>query len=336
MNENRQDLSIIVPVYNVERYLSRCIESLRKQTYSNINIILVDDGSTDKSAKICDYYAKIDSRIYVIHKKNGGLSSARNEGLLHCNTEYVGFVDSDDWITLDMYEHLIMLAKEKKADIVSCTYKLTYDEKDIIDKSSNSYDICTMDSQQALQYYLDSGMKDLVSDYPAWTKIYKTDLFKTIAFPVGKLYEDYATNIRLIKKCKCYVKSNKICYYYFQTHNSIVHSAYKIKDNDLIEQSKIVCELVKDQNQIIRKIAKEKYARSYFSLACKMSLYGFDNSVKEDERKKILKEFQKKIRLNFCPLLFSSMPISRKIILGIMFFDMRILKIFRIYRRFEK
>ena len=117
-------ISIIVPVYNVEQYLDDCLISIINQTYKNIEIILIDDGSTDKSGKICDEYAKKDSRIIVIHKENGGVSSARNAGLRIAKGAYIGFVDPDDWIAEDMYEVLYSNAKKYDADVSVCKYKI--------------------------------------------------------------------------------------------------------------------------------------------------------------------------------------------------------------------
>ena len=130
-NENKIMLSIIVPVYNVEKYLEDCIESLLNQTYKNYEIILVDDGSTDSSGKICDIVAESSSKIKVIHKENGGLSSARNTGLRVARGRYIGFVDSDDYILPTMYEKLIYSMSRYKAQIASCQY-FTFDTNDIL------------------------------------------------------------------------------------------------------------------------------------------------------------------------------------------------------------
>lgn len=129
----KEDLiSIIVPVYKVENYLSKCLDSMICQTYKNIEIILVDDGSPDNSGKICDDYAKKDSRIKVIHKENGGLSDARNAGLKIATGKYIGFVDSDDYISVEMYEKLYNQAKKEDADIACCNYYRVKMEKNLI------------------------------------------------------------------------------------------------------------------------------------------------------------------------------------------------------------
>lgn len=135
-------ISIIVPVYNVEKYLNKCIDSIINQTYKNIEIILVDDGSTDNSGKICDEYLLRDSRIKVIHKNNGGLSSARNEGINISSGEYIGFVDSDDWVEPNMYEEMYKKILYSNADIVDCGYWKEYENKSIKYISANEVKFC--------------------------------------------------------------------------------------------------------------------------------------------------------------------------------------------------
>lgn len=124
-------ISIIVPIYNVEKYLPKCIESIINQTYTDLEILLIDDGSTDNSGLICDKYASIDNRIRVIHKKNGGLSDARNVGLDICKGKYISFIDSDDYIELTMYEKMIKIMINQKVDIVSCNYNHIYNNNKI-------------------------------------------------------------------------------------------------------------------------------------------------------------------------------------------------------------
>ena len=127
-------LTIVVPSYNVEKYLNRCVDSVLKQTYKNLEIILVDDGSTDCSGKICDSIKEKDCRVNVIHKQNGGLSSARNAGLDVATGDFIGFIDSDDWVTEDMYEYLLGLFNKYEVEIVSCSYILASDKKQKINK----------------------------------------------------------------------------------------------------------------------------------------------------------------------------------------------------------
>ena len=319
-------VSIIVPVFKVEEYLNRCIKSVLNQTYKDIEVILVDDGSPDRCPQMCDDYSRQDNRIRVIHKKNGGLSSARNAGIEIASGEYIAFVDSDDWIVNDMIEYAIDLIHKEKADIVSTSYILT-DKEDPIVEEKNNYIV--MNREEALEYFLDIGMKSRISDYPTGIKLFKKELFSGIRFPEGVLYEDYTTNVKLIKKCAKYIKSNKVCYFYFQGGKSIVRSEYKLRDSQLLDQCSNVCELVKNENKVIRRIAKEKLARSYLSLMIKIIVYGFSDDIQADEGRTIAKNYVKKTRENFKLLIKSKMPISRKLLLIAVCIDYRPLCILR-------
>lgn len=310
--ENSPLVSVIIPVYKVEAYLDRCVSSVLNQTYKNIEIILVDDGSPDNCGVMCDNYQDKDNRIKVVHKVNGGLSSARNAGISIAKGDYLSFVDSDDWISLDMIEHMVSCAYNNKADIVSVSYILTDNENQQV---PNNQDISVYNREEALEYFLDVGMKSRVSDYPVCIKLIKKSLFNGVEFPVGTLYEDYTTNIQLIKKVNTYVKSSKICYFYFQGSQSIVRSFYKRQDDQLISQCQKVCDFVKDENQVIRRIADEKLARSYLSLLTKIAVYGFADNISVEEGREITKKLTKNLRSNFIVLMKSHMPVSRKILM---------------------
>ena len=319
-------ISVVVPVFNVEKYLFRCISSILNQTYDNLEIILVDDGSTDSSSYICDEFCKNDIRIKALHKANGGLSSARNLGIDASKGEYLAFVDSDDWISEDMIEHMVGLMNAKKADIVSVSYTLTNDENQNVSEKYNAF---VMDREQAIEFFLDSGMKSRVSDYPVCIKLIKRELFNDVRFPIGVLYEDYTTNVLLLKKCKRYVKSSKVCYFYFQGSQSIVRSQFKIKDLQLISQSQKVCDLVQDENETIQLIAKQKLCRSYLSLLLKIAIYGFSDEIDKEKCKKIAGYLTKNLRKEWKILFNSHMPISRKLLLIVLCVDYRPLCLIR-------
>lgn len=215
-------ISIIVPVYNVEKYLEKCIESIINQTYRNIEIILVDDGSKDNSGNICDKYAEKDSRIKVIHKKNGGLSDARNSGLEVAKGKYVGFVDSDDFIAKDMYEYLFKLMKNNDACISVCNYEKKWENISKKNEEKNfvkDYDI-VLNSSEALKYIVD----DKILKSYAWNKLYKIELFQDVRYPLGLNMEDIATTYKLIYNSKKIVIGNEIKYYYVQRKGSILNS----------------------------------------------------------------------------------------------------------------
>lgn len=213
-------ISIIVPVYNVEKYLNKCIESIINQSYKSIEIILVDDGSKDSSGKICDKYAKSDNRIKVIHKVNGGLSDARNSGLKIAKGRYVGFVDSDDYIAPDMYEYLYKLIKNNDACISVCNYEKIWDNITKKDEEINLYNDIILNRKEALRYIID----DKILKSYAWNKLYKVELFKNIEYPVGLNMEDIATTYKLIYNSQKVVIGNEVKYYYVQRRGSILNS----------------------------------------------------------------------------------------------------------------
>lgn len=222
-------VSIIIPVYNVYNYLSKCIDSVISQTYPAIEIILVDDGSTDNSDKICDKYAKQDKRIRVIHQKNKGLSEARNVGLKYANGRYIFFVDSDDYILENTIKDMIVNQKENNADIVICNFKYmnsaTKEESNVLKRSYFGWDTCTFWS-----YYFRSQYSFIFTI--AWNKLYKKQLFNDISFPVGKLNEDdYLANTLFFKKLKINYVNEKL-YVYRQRKNSIMHSQNNIDNYD--------------------------------------------------------------------------------------------------------
>lgn len=270
-------ISIIIPVYNVENYLERCIKSVINQSLDDLEIILVNDGSTDSSGEMCDNFANEDERIKVIHKKNGGLSSARNEGLKYATSDLVGFIDSDDWISSDMYEYLWNLQQKNDADIVSCNYMLAFDYPTKIKNAKIKEYVFTRN--EALKKYLELGAFSRINDYSAWKKLYKKNLFSDVEFPDGMLFEDMPTNFRLIQKCSKYVYSTKICYFYFQNSISITRNQYSKRHNDLIKSSEMIGLYAKKEDNDIQKLAKILRIKSYFSLLTKVVRFGVKDDV---------------------------------------------------------
>ncbi|MCB7320747.1 glycosyltransferase family 2 protein [Lacrimispora sp. 210928-DFI.3.58] len=212
-------VSVIIPVYNVEKYLKRCLNSVLCQTYRNLEIIIVDDGSEDYSGMICDNICETDKRIVVIHKKNGGLSSARNMGLEIATGHYITFVDSDDYIALDFIEKTLDLCEDKKADIA--IMQMLYISEDINEemKQGEKNIVEIFDSQRAIEESL------YQKRYSCCTpgKLYKRHVFDKIRFPEGRLSEDLATCHLLLDAADKIVYSNEIGYYYRQHNSSIMH-----------------------------------------------------------------------------------------------------------------
>lgn len=210
-------VSIIVPVYNVEKYLSKCINSIISQTYKNIEIILVNDGSTDESLNICQKYKRKDKRIVIVNKDNGGLSDARNFGIDKSIGKYITFVDSDDWLDEDTIEVALDYLKKNNADISVYGMSIDNDERCIKEKKPKKKYI--LDSEKALIYL--NSFKGI--DCSACNKLYKKVLFKDVRFPVGKLCEDMYTIYKLIDKAKV-VTIPKAKYHYYQRQNSITRN----------------------------------------------------------------------------------------------------------------
>lgn len=223
-------ISIIVPVYKVEQYLNRCIESIVRQTYSNLEIILVDDGSPDLCPVICDDWARKDDRIKVVHKKNGGLSDARNAGMKISSGELLGFVDSDDWIEQDMYRRLYESMKKENSDIAACGVEMVWEDETLSQKLTKTNN-CVLNCEEAMQALIDeSWLKQ-----PVWYKLYKTKLIQNILFPVGKYHEDAFWSYQAIGAAKRVSIINYVGYYYWQRKGSIMGEDYSLKRLDAIQ-----------------------------------------------------------------------------------------------------
>lgn len=223
-------VSVIVPVYNVEKYLEKCVNSLLQQTYKNIEIILVNDGSTDESGKMCENLAQEDDRIKVFHKKNGGLSDARNYGVERATGEYIGFVDSDDYVHERMYEKLLSTILRHDAEMSECTVTRVYKNTTIDFYSSDDFEF-QVDSKKYLEEYL---LNERVYG-SAWCKLIKAEIAKKIKFPVGKIYEDAFYSLELIKILKKIVIISDSLYYYYIREGSITTKPFSHRDMDYIE-----------------------------------------------------------------------------------------------------
>lgn len=216
-------ISVIVPVYNVEKYLYKCINSILEQTFNEFELILVNDGSTDNSGNICDEYAIKDRRVIVIHKENGGLSSARNAGLDIAKGSYISFIDSDDWIARDMYETLFDVGLKNDLDIVQCGYKSVY-ENSGMKAEVNSKKIMFVYADKILtKFFYNQDISSVV-----WDKIYKKHLFMDIRFPVDQLLEDAFILSDIYYSAESMAVLKDIKYYYLQREGSIMKSGPSI------------------------------------------------------------------------------------------------------------
>ncbi|MEE1277137.1 MAG: glycosyltransferase family 2 protein [Fibrobacteraceae bacterium] len=233
-------VSIIVPIYKVEPYLRRCLDSIVNQTYTNLEIILVDDGSPDGCPQICDEYAAKDERIVVIHKENGGLSDARNAGLDICKGEYISFVDSDDWVDERYIEILFDLLTKENADIAIGENIQTRG----ICKNTNNISEIQLYSSKKILYHLFTH--NHIAFIISCGKLYKKELFSELHFPSGKFHEDEFTTYILFYRSKKIVYTNSILYYYFRHSNSITGSRHPWDVLEMFEQRYL---FFKDKNE---------------------------------------------------------------------------------------
>ena len=225
----RHLISVIVPVYNVEQYLKECIHSILKQTYQNFEMILVDDGSTDRSGEICDEYSLKDERIKVIQKVNGGLSSARNTGIEEAKGSFFAFIDSDDYIDKVFLEALYHQLMEKDADICECSFFRLKHNKLIPERLFHSE---TLDNETAVRRLFASPYESFVV---TWNKLYKKSLFEKIRFPEGKLQEDEFTTYKLLYQSRKIAYVNQNLYIYRIRENSIMKSGRSVEKAEALD-----------------------------------------------------------------------------------------------------
>ena len=223
-------ISVVVPVYNVEKYLAKCLESIIAQTYRDIEIVLIDDGSTDESGKICDEYAQRDKRIRVIHQENKGLAEVRNIGIHEARGEYIQFIDSDDWVELDMLETCLDYAEQYNADIV-CFRVICEYQGNVQIHSGVSYPPRVMDSAEALSVLFFPQYVDVIT----CNKLIKSDIFHGIEYPAGKLYEDMYTTYKILGKARKILCISDEFYHYLKRQGSIGSYIFSSTTYDLAE-----------------------------------------------------------------------------------------------------
>lgn len=228
------EIDIIVPVYNNEDYVEDCIKSIQAQTFTDFRLIVVDDGSTDRSGEICDRLSREDKRIEVIHQKNGGVSSARNAGLAALRSPYFCFVDSDDLVHMDYLANMYQLMNDRKADLVICGYHLFKDGESsgtLSESKETPHIEFYTDTLQYAEKFVDDTMR-LVC---LWNKLYKKELFDRISFPEGKVYEDDYVYYRVLDRSKKTVFTDARLYEYRMQGESITHEKYNLKMLNHIE-----------------------------------------------------------------------------------------------------
>lgn len=273
-------ISIIVPVYKVEPYIHKCVDSILNQTFKDFEVILVDDGSPDNCGKICDEYAQKDDRVVVIHKENGGQATARNSGLDIARGEYIGFVDSDDYIEEDMYEFLYNLCIDNNCDIANCSSTIYFKDRVQV---NGGHGLMIHNTNEAMRV----AMEGVLYDECLWTKLIKKELFKNLRIPVGIAYEDTAFTYKLIDRAKRICCKGEAKYNYIKRDNSTMDRAIKEVKIDAVlvyeEMYKFIEEKYPEltdlvalklanntmsvMNLIIKQNNFEKYKDDYFKIA---------------------------------------------------------------------
>lgn len=319
-------ISVIIPVYNVEEYLHRCIDSILNQTYQDIEIILIDDGSTDNSGKICDEYALKDNRIRVIHKENGGLSDARNIGLNSMKGKYVTFIDSDDYVENFYIKELYELIIKYNSEMSICPYTIITNNR--YANIGKDYKETVLNTETCLsRMLLEEGFS-----VSACAKLYKVELFENIKFPKGKLYEDNGITYKLI------LKSNKIAYggtsiyKYYIRDNSITNKQFLIKDLDYIYLTDIAADEIFQKYKLLESECQINKAMARIRILIKMA-----NSTLNREGQKAEKECIYYIRKNYKALICNKYAnIKFKFLITFIKIDKKMFKLLAtIYKKYK-
>ena len=309
MKDNQDDkISVIIPFFEVEKYIRKCINSVISQTYTNLEIILIDDGSPDVCGKICDEYAKKDSRIKVVHKKNEGLSAARNTGIKIATGKYIAFVDGDDYIHPDMYRLLHLNMVENEADIAICNFLC-------VDESGNP--LTHMNKEMPIKSEVLTGREILETKtgeitwwywIVAWNRLYKKELFEGIQFPIGKQHEDEFTAHLFWNKCRKVSCIEDALYMYVQRANSIMSKKYSVKRMDAIE----AC-LRRIRFLLDNRYSPECIYRNFISCYRYIGIWGKYADRKEIEIKEKYKALHYEYRKLYIDLMKNNVGIGSKI-----------------------
>lgn len=264
-------ISVIVPVYKVEAYLDKCISSITQQTYSNLEVILVDDGSPDGSGVICDAWAEKDSRIKVIHKENGGGGAARNTALDMASGELIAFVDSDDYIAPEMFRHLYELLQQG-ADIAECGYTVAYDDH------ARFADTDAAAAEYSAEAAMAEHIRDTVFRQLIWNKLYRREVVGDVRFPVGTKIDDEFFTYQLLGNAHKLIRSEKICYAYRQQPDSVMHQTPALRRLEGLRAQQQRLEYLKER---FPSLVEEAKFELFFS--CMFAMQGCLKALKGDD-----------------------------------------------------
>lgn len=248
-------ISVIIPIYNVSRYLPQCMKSVLSQSYQDLEIILVDDGSTDDCPRMCDNYKEQDARVRVIHKKNGGLSDARNAGMKIATGEWTCFVDSDDWLDQEAIMKLYQFAIENRCEVVQGNIYYTYDDHLLYRQASKKEQKRTLLSRH-------EAMRELIINNRvknfAWGKLYKTNIIRDLEFPIGKYFEDSFWQHHVIDRVQRYgIIDEPLCYY--RQRGDSISGMPSNRRNDFMEGNRERMEFVRNRYPDLFPLMKRKY-----------------------------------------------------------------------------
>lgn len=305
------EISIIVPVYNTEKYLDRCIRSITEQTFSDFELILIDDGSKDNSGFICDEWEKKDSRIKVIHQKNAGAGAARNAGLRVAKGEYIGFVDSDDWIEPQMYEVMYNAIEKYSADVGMCNIssRTEFSMHESYDNRKFPFELKNQEEMLSI-FFRVHGEKGILS---VCQRLIHKSVLKDFMFVEGTISEDVSAAYYFITHSQRTVVTNFSFYNYYNNKKGVTKSPVTMKDIEYIEAFKRIFWDVKKRIPKFERYAYINYIRANYTILSKMDLFGYDSNDQDLNNKH--KELKQIVRKNFYVLLKWPMPISRKLLL---------------------
>lgn len=309
MKENPK-ISVIVPVYRVEKYLDRCVESIVNQTFGDFELILVDDGSPDNCPAMCDAWAQKDDRIRVIHKKNGGLSSARNAGMAKMTGKYVCFIDSDDWVETNTFEVLLeLLKKYPQVQIAACNAQIERGTQGSVQQEEE--EIRLYDQNKMLDFFF--RIHGEASNTAVWYKmIIKTEILKGFTF-VDTLNEDVEASYEFYTRATGMVETNQKLYHYFMNDTGITRSKFSRKDLDYLVVWNRIVERTQKEHPEYAEYAIASRKRANFTLLSKMMIRGYNKNDKE--LCAVHAQLKKKVRKDFFDLMKIKMPLSRKVLL---------------------
>lgn len=306
-------ISVIVPVYQAEHYLERCIRSILQQTYSNFELILVDDGSWDDSPRLCDVWATTDTRITTVHQENGGAAAARNTGLRMARGEFIAFVDSDDWIGRQMLERMLELQQRYNADMVLCGIKCNALEKEQAPRKTPRVE--TMDRKDCLdRFFRVKGEK--ADPHSVCGALISAKMLKGFTFMEERMNEDVHACFFLSESCRLAVRTDEVFYYYPKNINGVTNCSFNKKKLDLLYVWDTVYQLVLKYTPEYEYVCRMNCMRARFTLLSRMCVDGYDHSDKQMQT--IRRQLVKEVRSSYWELIRWKMPLSRKVLLCVL------------------